>query len=174
MHLTNFDNFPLLTEGGEMNRSSRFMPILILLSFCFFLFNCESNSTDPKENIIPDVPAEVIGDWEAIQYILSNNANPTDIVDLISEGFNLYLTIQSNGSYTSTFTFPGVPDETETGTAVFTNNTVTINPPDEDPFTMAYQVTDSTLAFVNANSSFDFDDDGTDEPATETIVLVKL
>ena len=156
-----------------MNRLSRFIPVFILLSFCFFLFNCESNSTDPKEKIVPDAPAEVVGNWQAIHFMVSNNANPTEIVDLISEGFNLYLTIQSNGTYTSTFTFPGVPDETETGTAVFTANTVTIDTPDEDPFTMAYQVTDSSLTFVDSNSSFDFDDDGMDEPATETILLMR-
>jgi len=156
-----------------MNRLNRFIPIFLLLSFSFFLFNCESNSTDPKENIPANVPADVVGNWDAASYIVSNNANPAEIVDLIQEGYNLFLTIQANGNYSSTFSFPGIPNETESGTATFINSTVTINPTDDDPFTMAYQLSDSILTFIDANSTFDFDDDGTDEAATETIFFVR-
>jgi len=155
-----------------MNRLNRFIPIL-LLSFCFILWNCEKNSTDPKENIPANVPADVVGNWDAASYIVSNNANPAEIVDLIQEGYNLFLTIQANGNYSSTFSFPGIPNETESGTATFINSTVTINPTDDDPFTMAYQLSDSILTFIDANSTFDFDDDGTDEAATETIFFVR-
>jgi hypothetical protein len=148
--------------------------VIIAISFGLSSINCESSSTDPKENIPANVPAEVVGNWEASGYIISNNANPTDFVELISEGYNLYLSIQSNGAYSSTLTYPNEPDNTETGTATFINNTVTIDPSDDDPFTMGYQVTaDSILTFIDANSTFDFDDDGMDEAATETIILVK-
>ena len=157
-----------------MNRVSRFIPFLLIISFCFILVNCESTSTDPKENIPANIPAEVVGNWEASNYLISNNANPTDLVDLIFEGYNLYLSLQTNGTYSSTLTFPNEPDDTETGTATFLNNTVTINPSNDDPFTMTYQlVTDSILTFIDPNSTFDFDEDGMDEAATETIILVK-
>jgi len=155
-----------------MNRLRRFIPIL-LLSFSFILWNCDKNSTDPKENIPANVPADVVGNWDAASYIVSNNNNPAEIVDLIQEGYNLYLSIQANGNYSSTFSFPGFPDDTESGTATFINSTVTINPSDEDPFTMAYQLSDSILTFIDTNSTFDFDDDGTDEAATETIFFVR-
>jgi hypothetical protein len=65
------------------------------------------------------------------------------------------------------------PDETESGTLNFVNNTVTVDPPGEDPFIMAYQLTDTLVTLVDPNSTFDFDDDETDETATETIVMVR-
>ena len=156
-----------------MNRLNKFIPILLIISFSFILWNCAKNSTDPKENIPANVPAEVVGNWEARSYLVSNNANPLDLVDLIQEGYNLFLSIQANGNYSSTFSFPGIPNETESGTATFINSTVTINPSDDDPFTMAYQLSDSIITFIDTNSTFDFDDDGTDEAATESIILVR-
>ena len=106
-------------------------------------------------------------------YLVSNNANASEIVDLVQEGFGLLLSIQSNGSYTSVFSIPNMSNETESGTLTFINNTVTVNPPGEVPFIMAYQVTDTLLTLVDPNSSFDFDDDGMDEDATETILMVR-
>ena len=156
-----------------MFKSYRLYIFVFILSL--LLVNCEKNSTDPKENnIVPaNVPSEVVGSWDAVSYLVSNNDNASDIVDLVQEGFGLLLTIQSNGSYTSIFSIPNMNDETESGTLTFINNTVTIDPPGEDPFIMAYQVTDTLLTLVDPNSSYDFDDDGMDEDATETIILVK-
>ena len=147
--------------------------VILGIGLSISLLNCESNSTKPTENILANVPAEVVGNWEAINYFISNNANAIEIVDLVQEGYNLYLSIQTNGAYSSTLTYPSEPDDTEIGTVTFLNNTVTINPTNDDPFTMAYQLTDTVLTFIDPNSTFDFDDDGMDEAATETIFLVK-
>jgi hypothetical protein len=156
-----------------MNVFKNLLLVIIVISFSLSSFNCESNSTNPEENIPANVPADVVGNWEASNYLISNNSNPTDLVDLVQEGYNLLLSIQANGAYSSTLTFPGIPDDTETGTATFLNNSVTINPSDDDPFTMAYQLADTILTFVDPNSTFDFDDDGMDEAATETIILIR-
>lgn len=156
-----------------MNRFKGKLVVFLGLILSMILVNCESNSTNPTENIDANVPAGAVGDWDAGSYIITNTANPVEQVDLIQEGINLYLTIQSNGNYSSTLTFPVDPTETETGRLTFVNNVVTVDPSDDDPFPMTYVLIDSILTLVDANSSFDFDDDGMDEPASETIILVR-
>lgn len=135
--------------------------------------NCDEKSTDPNKVIGGNVPDSLIGNWGASNYIFTNTANPLEQVDIIQLGITLLLNIQSNGTYTSTMTFPNDPPETETGTVNFQNNIVTVNPPGDDPFAMTYVLVDSILTFMRTDSEFDFDDDGTDEPATETIIFVK-
>jgi len=156
-----------------MNRFRGKLVVIFGLCLSMVLLNCESNSTNPTENIDANVPAGAVGNWDAGFYVITNTSNPVEQVDLIQEGLNLSLTIQANGNYSSTLTFPSDPSETETGRLTFVNNIVTVDPSDDDPFPMTYVLTDSILTLVDSNSSFDFDDDGMDEPASETIILVR-
>lgn len=49
-----------------------------------------------------DVPAEVVGTWDATHYLLTNKANTAQSVDLILIGGEWTLAIDSAGAYTST------------------------------------------------------------------------
>lgn len=147
---------------------------IMIVFIGLMLVNCDSNSTDPKDVVQLNVPDNVVGTWDALSYLIVNNADTSEYVELVQLGYGLSITFQSYGSYSSTLTSPTDPDYTETGNINFVSNTVTVDPSTDDPFIMTYVIVDDTLlTFIDPNSTFDFDDDNIDEDVTETIVLLK-
>ena len=118
--------------------------------------------------------ADLTGTWDATQVEFVDLSNPLFRVDMVALGGSLVLTVEANGDYTATVEFPGEQPETETGTVTLSGNVVELNV-DGVPESVEFDITlvGNTLTMVTESEEFDFDGDGTDEPARLTIVLVR-
>lgn len=145
-------------------------PLLALLVMTTLAACNEATSIEGTNGITP----ALVGTWNATSVEFTNVANPSEKVDLIAEGGSVRLVIQASGSYTLTLGFPGEPDETEQGAVEIEGNRFTLagsNPDDDNVFN--YTLVNNTLTLTANDESFDFDDNGDDEPASLRVVLVK-
>jgi len=113
----------------------------------------------------PEV-AQFVGDWTAQEMTLTNVANPETVVDMLELGASFTLNVQPSSQYTAILVFAG-RSLTEFGTITVAGSTVTLHV--EFP---AAGTTPGTFVFfgpdrfvLDGDSEFDFNDDGTDEPA---------
>jgi len=122
---------------------------------------------DPGVSPDPDL-ADLVGNWDAERFQVTNAANPEVRVDLIALGATYFINIQPSGGYTSTLTFQGTAC-TELGTLsapgsrlVFQVETSTCAPPRTDSGT--FEV-DGDMLVIEGETVFDFDLDGSSEDA---------
>jgi len=183
-------NLVILTEGGsgspDTSTYSVSGDILIVL---FENFAHDFNGDDVEESARAriefqkdtsapppgggPVPAEVVGTWTTTEFVFINKADTTQKFDLISNGGSFVLEIDADGNFTSTTTF-GTFVETETGTLSFSGDQVTITETGEPGSeTITYSVSGNTMILVDSDSEFDFDDNGSDDPAILRITLQK-
>ncbi len=118
------------------------------------------------------VPSEVVGIWDATSYVFVNLSNPQQVFDAITAGASWTITINSNGTFSGTWTDPGsMTPSTDTGTMVFSGNQVIATTAD-GPTVITWAVSGNTMV-VMFQEPFDFDDNGTDEAASVTCTLTK-
>ena len=121
--------------------------------------------------------AEVVdlaGTWNATVVEFTNQANTAEKIDLVAEGATLVLTILANGDYTLTIDEPMEAQAVEHGTLAISGNTLTLSETGQgsaDDFTL--NLSGNTLTLTTDDDAFDFDDDGTDEPASVRLVFQK-
>ena len=99
------------------------------------------------------------------------------MVDIIAQGITLTITFGQDFTYTVTDVDPGPPEviETENGTFTVIGGAITFTPTDmsaDAPLTIDV-LTSTDLTLSNANDSFDFNDDGTETPASLVAIFVK-
>lgn len=114
------------------------------------------------------------GQWSATRMEFTGVDNPADQVDVIALGATFDLNLNDSGGFAGTLTFPGEAPETITGTWSYTSDTLTLQE-DDEPFALVFDMDlgNDTMTLSGADVEFDVDDDGVDEPATLTIVLVR-
>lgn len=117
-------------------------------------------------------PDDLAGTWTATSFVFASVADPTTSADMLALGGGLTLSIESSGAITVTTTVPGGAQETETGTLSVDGSNITIDqgPGDVVSGTITRDGDRITIQ-LTSGVTFDFDDDGTDEPATVTAVL---
>ncbi len=123
-------------------------------------------------------PGAIAGTWNAINYGFVNKADLDDTVELISQGASLTVTFTSDGDFTWDFRDVDGTVEARSGTFTVTFNVdgsvITFSESGQgspDPFP-AVRV-DDTLTLRTGNREFDFDEDGTDDPAELRIFLTR-
>ncbi len=118
-------------------------------------------------------PADLVGQWIANAYTVTSVADPTMSSELIALGMTLTITFTET-SYTGVVTFPGEPQEDFSGTYTIEGQSLILDEVGEvDLETMAYSLVGSILTLSGDDDSYDFDDDGQEEPVTFVIVLDK-
>ncbi len=133
-----------------------------------FAVGC-SDSTDPGDVTGNDLA----GTWDATSVVFTPDAGGT-AVDVVPLGFGLEITFNAEGGYTATFTEPGEAPDLEIGTYTVVNGVLTLTPVGEDAETMTIDsFSGSTMVLSDSNAEFDFDDNGTEEPANMTATMVK-
>lgn len=137
------------------------------LLFLLFLLGggCSDDPTGPKE-LKP-----LVGVWEARELVMTNQANPSVVVDLIEQGATFVLSILANGQYSASLTFLG-QGTAEMGTVQVSGNNVTITPtqPEGPPLVATWGFAGERLV-LDGESVFDFNLDGTPEASFAHIVL---
>ena len=143
----------------------RFFNSIALSLFLLLFVGCSDDSTGPKE-VKP-----LVGVWEATELVMTNQANPSVSVDLIEEGATFVLSVVSNGQYSASLTAFG-QSTAELGTVEVSGNDVTITPtqPEGPPLVATWSIQEGNL-FLDGESEFDFNLDGTREPSFAHIVL---
>ncbi len=144
---------------------SRFFLIMFSIAL---LTACGDDSTDPNDSNNFDA---FVGTWNCTEYKYISNANASLVYDfLVETGATITFRIESNGNYTASITLPGFPPQTFSGNLNSDENgDIEL---DSDP-DIQVTINNNTLTIVDPNESWDFDNDGTNEPATARQVYTK-
>jgi len=114
------------------------------------------------------------GIWTVTKLEFVSTANPAVTVELIAAGATATLNLNDTGGYAVTVTLPGQAPETTTGTWSHTNDTLTlVETGSSGDMTFALSLGNDVMTLTGANTEYDFNDDGTDDPATLNIGLVR-
>lgn len=108
---------------------------------------------------------DLVGTWEATEIVFTSTADPSESVDAIDLGASLTVTINSAGTVTTVFDNGQGGTDTDSGTLSVDGSTLTIG---SDTFEA--ERSGDVLTLTGA-VDFDFDEDGSDDPAT---VVVRL
>lgn len=119
-------------------------------------------------------PAEMVGTWNVTRYELVSTSSSTTKVDLISLGGSATLAMKADGTYQMAMQAPGQPAESPTGTwSLSTDVLTTTQDGMAGNMQFDYTLSGSTLTLTGADSQWDFNGDGVDEPAKLNIAAVR-
>jgi hypothetical protein len=144
-------------------------PRTVLLLAVLLTTACSGGkSTEPDTAI-----AQFVGDWVAQSLVLTSQANPAISGDIIQLGATFTLNVQPSGQYTAILLYAG-QSLTEIGTLDVSGTTVTLHQTFPSASTSAgvFSFAGGHL-IIDANTEFDFNQDGTAEPALAHFDLVK-
>jgi hypothetical protein len=137
-----------------------FLPVMVIGTGC---------GSDP----ISVDPDSIAGTWDALTYAYLETADLTNVVELIGEGASYTITFTSSGSYTSSFRHPTGEIDSESGT-------YTVSPQDviallasgeTEPVLFFATREEDRMSLETGLAEWDFDQDGTPEPAQWRIFL---
>lgn len=153
-------------SGQARKRAGSSVRMVLLLAMSF-VAGCGDDSTGPDDSL-----SSFVGDWEATSLVLTSVADPSMSPDLIAIGGTFTLNVQPSGLYTAIFLYAG-QNGTELGTISVAGNTITfhVTAPAPATYSSTFAFNGNTLV-LDGDSSFDFDLDGTAEPAIAHFVLV--
>jgi hypothetical protein len=149
-----------------MHRTS--LGLLPLLS-ALLLASCggdDDDTTGPVDN-------DLVGTWDATAIELTSVADPGTVVELVSQGANGRLVLQSDGGFGLSVGVPGEPTEFGNGDWGATD-VLTLEFGDGDiegTWQFDINLDGDTLRLTGADSEWDFDDDGTEDPAKLDLTL---
>ena len=145
--------------------------VLALLPVILFT-GCSDDGSEPDLITI----ADFAGSWETVTYRVTNSAIPAISLEIISLGAAMEWDADESGNFTGSAFIPAVLAGQDLnldvgGTfSLISQDSVVINfVPEIPPFltqTRAeFELTGNLLSFIDENSTFDFDGDGTEEAA---------
>lgn len=108
------------------------------------------------------------GTWNATQIVYTNQANASESVDIVPLGGSFTMTVTSDGSVSTVFDDGEGSTNSNSGTFSSTQATLTV----AGEVFQAVRSGDQ-LTLTNSDSAYDFDDDGSDDPATLVIRLTR-
>lgn len=118
--------------------------------------------------------AALVGDWEATSLVVTNVANPAVAPDLIDLGATFDLNVQPSGQYTAIL-IVALQSSTEVGQISVSGASVTLRPtfpPGRAATTGTYELSGDAL-LIQGTTEFDFNLDGTPEPALARFELIR-
>lgn len=119
--------------------------------------------------------SDIQGNWTATRAVFDiASTGPSMRVEVVKDGGTVTLQIQGNGRFTLTVTVMGRAPEVSTGQLGFDEDLLTVSF-DDDPDDFEFfgiQNTSTTLS-INGPAEFDFDGNGTEEPARVELDFVR-
>ena len=133
-------------------------------------------TVDAQFDVAPALPAALIGTWGATSLVFTPTGGGAT-ADPIADGLVLTLVFRSDFTYTITED-PGPPEvvEVEDGIVTVAGSVLTLIPdsaPEETEDFTIQTLTSTDLTISAPNTSYDFNDDGTETPASLTGTFVK-
>lgn len=140
---------------------------LLLTLSVLFLASCgDDDATGP-------VNSSLVGTWDATTIQLTSVADPGTMVELISQGANGRLVLQADGGFGLSIGVPGM--DTEFGNGDWSSTDVlTLSFGEGDiqgTWQFDFDLNGDTLRLTGADTEWDFDDNGTDDPAKLDLTL---
>lgn len=111
--------------------------------------------------------ADLVGTWRATKLEFTNKANTAQKVDLVPLGAQLTIVVESSGRAISTFSFQG-STSVDTSQIAIRGDTLLI-----DGERAVFVLSGNTLTLTDNEEEFDFNQDGTQDPAILVAVLVR-
>jgi hypothetical protein len=132
----------------------------------------DNKGTEPDLITVEDFA----GSWNATKFLVKSQANPEMQFDLIAMGGSTSWVASTDGSFTGEAVIPNPPPEAPitlslAGTFSLVDQEhahvtfIPEYPPMFTSFTAEFTLTGNTLEFLDPNTTFDFDEDGTEDPA---------
>jgi len=123
--------------------------------------------------IVDPLVSPLVGDWSATAMVVTSVANPDVHPDLIKLGATFTLNVQPSGQYTAILIY-AEKSSTEIGFLSVSGNVVTMTRsfPDTETTTAIFALSGSRLT-LDGDTDFDFNLDGTPEPALAHFELEK-
>ena len=163
------------------------MKPLLYVSILFVACGLSGCSSDDFDNgHEPDliVIADLAGAWDCTQFLATSTDDPNVQFELISMGGSLAVAVDVHGAFTGLASFPD-PDTGQVfevpiaGTFSLASQTrLTIDfaqefPPFLEDETLDFTLTGNTMTLHDEVTTFDFDFDGQDDPASFDAILVR-
>ena len=105
--------------------------------------------------------------WQLTRCEYQNQANPSETVDLIADGWVINLSVNDNGFFRYSATPPGGSEEFLDGNWSVAGQVVTFTPVGAAySWQFSGRVRGNTMSLRGGDAEYDFDGDGTPEPAT--------
>ena len=149
-----------------MHRASR--RLLLVLPALLFAACGDDDSTGP-------VNSSLVGTWDATVIQLTSVADPGEAVELVSQGASGRLVLQADGGFGLSVGVPGEP--TEFGNGDWSSTDVLTLDFGEGDIQGRWQfdidLNGNTLRLTGADTEWDFDDDGSEDPAKLNLTLVR-
>jgi hypothetical protein len=122
------------------------------------------------------IQEELLGKWNAVTFEYVNRRDSAQVVSFfdIFQDFSFSLTINADGSYTAVTWVQGKVSQTDRGRLTVSGNHMTLDPENQSAFTLEYSLTENTLFLISTDEKYDFDHDGTGDPAFLRMVFVKV
>ena len=147
-------------------RGSRFAALAAFAGLAVSLA-CGDSGNGPNRD-------QFAGTWDATKLEFTNVANTSQKVDVIAAGAPFVIVLESNGTYQATIVIPGQPADNTTGTWSVSSQVFTLRETGVSfDLQFSWSLSGNTITISGADTEFDFNDDGTDEPAKVSAVLVR-
>lgn len=162
------------------------MKPLLYLSILFVACGLCGCSSDDDNGNGPDVTviADLAGDWDCTQYLVTNVNNQAQQFELIALGGSLQVSLAPDGSFVGEASVPdpdtGIPIVLPIGGTFSLDSQTELSvdfllefPPLLEDETLEFVLEGNTLTLHDEVTTFDFDDDGVDESAILDVTLVR-
>ena len=154
---------------------------LSLFIFCMVVVSCSSDDEgeDFTLNGTTIAMADIAGDWNATRGVFqSTSLGPAFQVDVVDQGGTITMNIQSDGKFSITVTELGEAPETTTGRMAFDEDLLVIffddDPGEWEFFGIFHSEPNLSISGGNGSAEYDFDGDGSEEPANVDFEFVRI
>lgn len=113
-------------------------------------------------------PEELEGTWTATSIVFTSKDDPSQRVDIITLGASFTMTVDSDGSVSTTFRDGQGGTDSDSGRVLSDGNKLTLA-----GATFTAERSGAELTISDDTEEFDFDNDGSDEPATLVATLIR-
>ena len=137
------------------------------------VISCDKNSVEPEPAITIN---NFVGSWNATSYVLTNNSNSSEVIDLIANGGELRFTMLDGGGVRTWITVGSFSDEWDSQAKLTNSSTLVLTPVEaaRGVNTFEFVLENNTLELTNYTDSFDFTLTGaTEVPATSVVIFVR-
>ncbi|MCA1789857.1 MAG: hypothetical protein LC667_08355 [Thioalkalivibrio sp.] len=150
-------------------RSLAPLPLLFATAVLAGCGGSDSTDVQPDSQVAP-----FVGDWEATEFSVTSSHNSEVSFD-VTDGGAFTINIQPSGFYTAVLEFPQLPaPQVEMGQLSVVGSSITLRPQGLPATSSSYAFDGHDLLTLDGPTEFDFNDDGTLDPATARIVLKRV
>ena len=127
---------------------------------------CGTDSTGPDPALEP-----FVGMWDGVVFTVTGDAPPNTVADLLTLG-PFWISVEPSGQYTATLEWLG--GFAEIGQlSIQSSSALTLDPTTGPPAPSTYVFATPDSLILDGATEFDFNLDGTDEPAQAHMELVR-